>query len=424
MSYHYLFNFAFERNGGEKMESIVEMKLSSKNIVSPKGFKAAGIHCGLKHKKKDLALLYSEVPASVAGVFTTNKVQAAPIKVTKEVVYETKKMQAVIVNSGNANACTGKQGLLDAYEMQKLAAEKLGIDPELVGVSSTGVIGEMLKMDYIREGVKKIEIGNTLENGIDFAQAILTTDTVMKNTTYSTTIDGKEVVISGTAKGSGMIEPNMATMLGFITTDANIESDVLQKALSEITDLTFNCITVDGDTSTNDMVLVLANGLAGNNPLTPEHPDWNNFYKTLQMVAEDLAKAIARDGEGATKLIEVEIDGAVSDEEARKIAKTVVGSPLVKTAVFGCDANWGRIIAAVGYSGATVDPDKIMIKIGDKKMVENGEPVPFNEEELIKILKANEIKIYVSLSQGEGHGFAWGCDLSYDYVQINASYRS
>jgi len=406
------------------MSSIVEMKLSSKNIVSPKGFKAAGIHCGIKHKKKDLAVLYSEVPASVAGVFTTNKVQAAPIKVTKEVVYETKKMQAVIVNSGNANACTGKQGLLDAYEMQKLIAEKLGIDSKLVGVSSTGVIGELMKMDRIREGVKKIELGSKLENGIDFAQAILTTDTVMKNTTYSTIIDGKEVIISGTAKGSGMIEPNMATMLAFITTDANIESDVMQKALSEITDLTFNCITVDGDTSTNDMVLVLANGMAGNNPLTPEHPDWNNFYKTLKMVAEDLAKAIARDGEGATKLIEVEVEGAVSDEEARKIAKTVVGSPLVKTAVFGCDANWGRIIAAVGYSGATVDPEKITIKIGDKTMVENGEPIPFDEDELIKILKANEVKIHVSLAQGDGHGFAWGCDLTYDYVQINASYRS
>jgi len=406
------------------MSSIVEMKLSSKNIVSPKGFKAAGIHCGIKHKKKDLAVLYSEVPASVAGVFTTNKVQAAPIKVTKEVVYETKKMQAVIVNSGNANACTGKQGLLDAYEMQKLAAEKLGIDPKLVGVSSTGVIGELMKMDCIREGVKNIEIDNKPENGIDFAQAILTTDTVMKNTAYSTIIDGKEVIISGTAKGSGMIEPNMATMLAFITTDANIESDVLQKALSDITDVTFNCITVDGDTSTNDMVLVLANGLAGNQPLTPEHPEWNNFYKTLKMVAEDLAKAIARDGEGATKLIEVEVEGAVSDDEARKIAKTVVGSPLVKTAVFGCDANWGRIICAVGYSGATVDPEKITIKIGDKKMVENGEPIPFDEEELIQILKANEVKIHVSLGQGDGHGFAWGCDLTYDYVQINASYRS
>lgn len=246
----------------------------------------------------------------------------------------------------------------------------------------------------------------------------------MKNTTYATIIDGKEIIVSGTAKGSGMIEPNMATMLGFITTDANIESEELQKALSSVTDCTFNSITVDGDTSTNDTVIVMANGLAGNEPLSPAHPDWENFYTALRLVAEDLAKSIARDGEGATKLIEVEVDGAVSDEEARKIAKTVVGSPLVKTAVFGCDANWGRIIAAVGYSGAVIDPDKITIKIGGATMVENGEPIKFSEEELIEILKQHEVKIYVSLEVGKGHGFAWGCDLTYDYVQINASYRS
>ncbi|WP_176400140.1 bifunctional glutamate N-acetyltransferase/amino-acid acetyltransferase ArgJ [Ureibacillus sinduriensis] len=419
-----LFRYLF-KGGRNILNTLYEVrKLSSKNIVSPKGFAAAGMHCGIKHKKKDLALLVSEVPASVAGVFTTNAIQAAPLKVTKEVVYRTGKMQALIVNSGNANACTGKQGIADAYEMQSLAALKLGIDPSLIGVASTGVIGEMMKMEPIRAGVGKLELGKTLEHGIDFAQAILTTDTVMKNTTYSTLIDGKEVVISGSAKGSGMIEPNMATMLGFITTDANIESEVLQAALSEITDLTFNAITVDGDTSTNDTVIVMANGLAENETLTPEHPDWHNFYSTLQVVAEDLAKAIARDGEGATKLIEVEVVGAFSDEEGRKIAKTVVGSPLVKTAVFGNDANWGRIIAAVGYSGASVDPEKITIKIGNALMVENGEPVPFSEEELIKILKANEVKISVSLGLGEGQGLAWGCDLTYDYVQINASYRS
>lgn len=399
-------------------------RLSSKNIVSPKGFKAAGIHCGIKHKKKDLAMLVSDIPASVAGVFTTNAVQAAPLTVTKEVVYKNGKMQALIVNSGNANACTGKQGLADAIEMQQLAANKLGIDPFLVGVASTGVIGEIMKMEPVRSGINKIELGDSLENAIDFSQAIMTTDTVMKNTTYSTTIDGYEVIISGSAKGSGMIEPNMATMLGFITTDANIDSENLQYALSKITDLTFNAITVDGDTSTNDTVLVMANGLAGNDPLSPLHPDWTNFYEALKATCEDLAKSIARDGEGATKLIEVEVDGAISDEEARKIAKTVVGSPLVKTAVFGCDANWGRIIAAVGYSGATVDPEKITIKIGNALMVENGEPVPFSEDELIQILKANEVKIYVSLEQGAGHGLAWGCDLTYDYVQINASYRS
>ncbi len=399
-------------------------KLSSKNIVSPKGFKAAGMHCGLKHKKKDLAVLVSNVPASVAGVFTTNAVQAAPLKVTKEVVYTTKKIQAIIVNSGNANACTGKQGVQDALAMQTLTAEKLGIEANLVGVCSTGVIGEIMKMEPIESGIAQLEPQDNLESAIDFAQAIMTTDTVMKNTSYSTIIDGKEVIIAGVAKGSGMIEPNMATMLGFITTDANIESDVLQAALSNVTNLTFNAITVDGDTSTNDSVVVMANGLAGNESLTTAHPDWQNFYYTLKTVAQDLAKMIAKDGEGATKLIEVEVEGAISDEEARKIAKTVVGSPLVKTAVFGCDANWGRIIAAVGYSGAAVDPDKITIQIGGAKMVENGEPIPFSEDELIQILKMHEVKIYVSLGIGEGKGHAWGCDLTYDYVQINASYRS
>ena len=406
------------------MATIEMQQLSSKSIVSPKGFTAAGVHCGVKKEKKDLGILVSEVPASVAGVFTTNAVQAAPLKVTKEVVYNTGKMQAMIVNSGNANACTGKQGIADAYEMQALAAEKLGIEPYLVGVASTGVIGEIMKMEPVKKGIEMLAPNDELESGIDFAQAILTTDTAMKNTAYATTIDGKEVIISGTAKGSGMIEPNMATMLGFITTDANIESAELQKVLADITDQTFNAITVDGDTSTNDTVVVMANGLAGNAPLSPAHPDWERFYTALCLVAEDLAKAIARDGEGATKLIEVEVEGAVSDEEARKIAKTVVGSPLVKTAVFGCDANWGRIIAAVGYSGATVDPDKITIQIGGTTMVENGEPISFSEEQLIEILKQQEVKIYVSLGVGEGHGFAWGCDLTYDYVKINASYRS
>lgn len=406
------------------MVTIEMKKLSGKNIVSPKGFKAAGIHSGIKHKKKDLAILVSDVPASVAGVFTTNAVQAAPLKVTKEVVYNTKKMQAMIVNSGNANACTGKQGVADAYEMQLLAAEKLGIDANLVGVASTGVIGEIMNLEPVRKGVHVLNPQNDLESSIDFAQAILTTDTVMKNTVYATKVDGKEIIVAGTAKGSGMIEPNMATMLGFITTDANIESDVLQALLSDITNLTFNAITVDGDTSTNDSVIVMANGLAGNELLTPLHPDWESFSAALHLVAQDLAKAIARDGEGATKLIEVEVEGAISDDEARKVAKSVVGSSLVKSAVFGCDANWGRIIAAIGYSGQTVDPDKITIQIGGTTMVENGEPIQFSEDALITILKQHEVKISVQLGLGQGSGHAWGCDLTYDYVQINASYRS
>lgn len=399
-------------------------RISGKNIVTPKGYKAVGIHCGLKHKKHDLAVLISEVPASVAGVFTTNAIQAAPLLVTKEVVKENGKMQAIIINSGNANACTGAQGMADAYMMQQKTAEKFGLAQELVGVASTGVIGEKMKMLPILNGIEKLKPEASLEGSIQFSQAILTTDTVTKNTAYKTAIDGKEVIIAGTAKGSGMIEPNMATMLGFITTDAEIESVHLQQALKEVTEVTFNSITVDGDTSTNDMVLVLANGLAGNEPLTPSHPDWATFVKALHTVAQDLAKMIAKDGEGATKLIEVEVDGALSDSEARKIAKTVVGSPLVKTAVFGCDANWGRVIAAVGYSGASVDPNGITIKIGETVVVTNGEPAQFSEELLMQYLKQPEVKIHVHLNIGSGQGLAWGCDLTYDYVQINATYRS
>jgi len=399
-------------------------RISGNNIVSPIGFKAIGIHCGIKHKKNDLALLVSEVPANVAGVFTTNAIQAAPLIVTKEAIQQTGKMQAIIVNSGNANACTGQQGLKDARLMQLKAAEKLGIAPNLIGVASTGVIGEIMKMEPIVKGIQKLEPSSTLEGSILFSQAILTTDTVTKNTAYSTVIDGKKIIIAGTAKGSGMIDPNMATMLGFITTDASIESIHLQAALKTITDLTFNSITVDGDTSTNDMVLVMANGMAGNDSLTPAHPDWEQFIEALHAVSKDLAKMIAKDGEGATKLIEVEVSGAISDVEARKIAKTVVGSPLVKTAIFGCDANWGRIIAAVGYSGATLDPNAIKIKIGTTIVVENGEPVPFSEAQLLVYLKQPEVKIVVDLHQGSGKGVAWGCDLTYDYVQINATYRS
>lgn len=405
--------------------AVQQMKrVSGKNIATPKGFKAVGIHCGLKHKKYDLAVLLSEVPASVAGVFTTNAIQAAPLVVTKEVVQQTGHMQAVIINSGNANACTGKQGMIDALTMQEKTAEQFGITPGLVGVASTGVIGEKMNMEPLLKGIEQLKPTSSLEGSIQFSQAILTTDTVTKNTTYRTEIDGKEVIIAGTAKGSGMIEPNMATMLGFITTDAKIEPDHLQEALKSVTDVTFNSITVDGDTSTNDMVLVLANGLAENQPLSPAHPDWGAFIQTLHAVAQDLAKMIAKDGEGATKLIEVEVEGAVSDAEARKIAKTVVGSPLVKTAVFGCDANWGRVIAAVGYSGASVDPQGITIKIGETPVVKDGEPVNFSEDDLLLYLKQPEVKIFVGLNKGNGHGIAWGCDLTYDYVQINASYRS
>lgn len=399
-------------------------RISGNNIASPMGYQAAGLHCGIKHKKNDLAVLVSEVPANAAGVYTTNAVQAAPLLITKEAIAETGKLQALIVNSGNANACTGKQGFIDAKKMQQLTADKLGIAANLVGVASTGVIGEKMPMHCIEEGIPRLEPAAGLKGSIDFSQSILTTDTVSKNTAYRVEINGKTVTIAGTAKGSGMIHPNMATMLGFVTTDAAIESDHLHAALKSVVDRTFNSITVDGDTSTNDMVVVMANGLANNDTLSPSHPDWPVFLQTLLHVCEDLGKMIAKDGEGATKLIEVEVTGAVSDAEARSIAKTVVGSPLVKTAVFGCDANWGRILAAVGYSGATLDPQAIHIQIGGTTVVDGGEPAPFSEEELIEYLKQPEIKLKVDVNQGNGSGLAWGCDLTYDYVQINASYRT
>jgi glutamate N-acetyltransferase / amino-acid N-acetyltransferase len=399
-------------------------KVTGINIATPKGFYASGLHCGVKHKKLDLGLIYSLVPANAAGVYTTNQVQAAPLKVTQESIKQEGKLQAVIVNSGNANACTGKKGQEDAKEMQLLTANKLGIPPYLVGVASTGVIGEHLPMDKITEGIQNLKLDSELKGSIDFSQAILTTDTVSKNTTYSFKINDKTITIAGTAKGSGMIHPNMATMLGFVTTDANIHQDDLYEALSYAVERTFNCITVDGDTSTNDMVLMLANGMAENEELNKNHPEWDLFLDALVLVCEDLGKLIAKDGEGASKLIEVNVRGARTEKEARIIAKTVVGSPLVKTAVFGCDANWGRILAAAGYSGVAFNPDQIKILIGDHEVVADGEPVVFSEEELRNYLKGQEIHITVILSEGFGNGRAWGCDLTYDYVQINASYRT
>lgn len=406
------------------MTTVDVKQVVAKHIVSPKGFTAAGMHCGVKHKKKDLALLFSEVPASVAGVFTTNAIKAAPVVVTKETIYDSRTLQAVVLNSGNANACTGKQGLADAKQMQQLVADKCMIPANTVGVCSTGVIGQHLLMEPIIKGIQEIELGDSVEHGVHFAEALLTTDTVMKNTAYTVMIDNKEVTIAGTAKGSGMIEPNMATMLGVITTDAKIDSDTLQTLLAAATNVTFNAITVDGDTSTNDTVLALANGLAGNESLTPEHADWDAFKEAFRLVSQDLAKMIAKDGEGATKLIETTVIGAATNEEAIKIAKTVVGSPLVKTAVFGNDANWGRILAAVGYSGCAIDPTNVFIKIGDEAVVDGGEPLDFSEAYLLEYLKQPEIKIVVDLHVGEGQGKAWGCDLTYDYVQINATYRS
>ena len=400
-------------------------KVENGSVTSPKGFSATGIYANLRKKDKlDLSIILSEVPANCAAVYTLNAFQAAPLKITKDSIAKEGLLQAVICNSGNANACTGEQGEKDAYRIRKEVSEKFSLKEHYVAVASTGVIGELMPMDKVSAGIEQLSPVPSIEGGDLFSKAILTTDLVAKTTCYEIEVNGKTVTIAGAAKGSGMIHPNMATMLGFVTTDANNESKNLQMALSEITNKTFNRITVDGDTSTNDMVLVMANGMAENESLTPDHPEWDVFYQALQMACEDLAKEIARDGDGATKLVEVQIEGALTDEDAGKIAKSVVGSSLVKTAIFGADANWGRIICAVGYSGGPVNPNLVEVFIGDIQMLKAGQPIPFSEEDATLYLTGKEVVIKVNLHIGEGEGKAWGCDLSYDYVRINGSYRS
>lgn len=397
------------------------------SITTPQGFKAGGLHCGLKKTTRhDLGAIVCEVPAAAAGVYTTNVFQAAPLQVTRESIASGGVLRAVLVNSGNANACTGKQGEADAYEMRARFAESIGVSADHVAVASTGVIGEPLKMDKVRVGIDDLpaKLDGNREGSNDFCQAILTTDLVQKMVCVELELDGKPVYVAGAAKGSGMIHPNMATMLGFVTTDAAIGSEALQQALRQATDLTFNMITVDGDTSTNDMLVAMASGLAGNRELTAVHEGWAAFAAAIRHVCEELAKAIARDGEGATKLVEVQVNGAVSDDSAQAIAKTVIGSSLVKSAVFGADANWGRIIAAVGRAGQPVNPETVDIRLGDILTLEQSRPVVFDEEIALEYLKGDTVVIRVDLHNGEGQATAWGCDLTYDYVRINAAYRT
>lgn len=392
-------------------------------VTSPEGFKAGGFHAGLKRKRKDLGWIISEVPAVSAGVFTTNSFQAPPLKVTQDSLVGGT-LQGIIVNSGNANAFTGKKGLEDAYEMRRQFAKVMNLKQSETAVTSTGVIGEYLPMDAITKGIAEIPTYQGTTSGKEFAEAIVTTDKVTKEVAVTCKIDGKEVTIGGAAKGSGMIKPNMATMLSFITTDAAVEKKALQTALNEITNRTYNMITVDGETSTNDMVLLMANGKAENLHLCEKHPDWSTFIAALEYVSEELAKMIAKDGEGATKLVEVHVDGAESKEGARAIAKSVVGSNLVKTAIHGSDANWGRIVCAIGYSGEKVDEESLSISIGPINLVEKGVTASFSEEDAKQYLMSDTIHIYVDLNKGKEKAVAWGCDLSYDYVRINASYRT
>ncbi len=401
------------------------IQVVSGNIGKPKGFQATGIYSGIKKVEKlDLGVIISEIPATAAAVYTTNLFQAAPLKVTKESIVKHGKLQALIVNSGNANACTGEKGMDDAYTMQLSVAKAFSIPAEQVGVASTGVIGEYLPMDRVMKGIEELPQALTADSAPLFSQAILTTDLIEKNICVEVVIDGQVVTIAGTAKGSGMIHPNMATMLAFVTTDGLVEQQTLQGMLQRATDETFNMITVDGDTSTNDMVVLMANGKAGNQNLTDEHPQAELFYEALCLVMKDLAQKIARDGEGATKLIEVEVKQAASIEVARKVAKAVISSNLVKTAIYGADANWGRIICAVGYSGASINPDLVDVYLGDIQVVKASFPVPFSEEEALAYLKQDKVRIGINLHHGDEQAIAWGCDLTYDYIKINASYRT
>ncbi|CAM4394617.1 bifunctional ornithine acetyltransferase/N-acetylglutamate synthase [Saccharibacillus endophyticus] len=397
------------------------------SIITPRGFQAAGLHCGLKKtERNDIGAIVCEVPAAAAAVYTTNIFQAAPLQTTRESLANGV-LRAVIVNSGNANACTGKQGDADAYEMRALAAESFGVDADDVAVASTGVIGENLKMDRVRDGIARLSgaLRSDADGGEQFSQSILTTDLVKKELCVTVQIDGKPVVIAGAAKGSGMIHPNMATMLAFVTTDAKIGSESLHKLLRRTTDDTFNMITVDGDTSTNDMLVAMASGLSDQKKeLNEQHKDWTAFAEAFAAVCEHLAKAISRDGEGATKLVEVTVTGADSTDSARAIAKTVIGSSLVKTAVYGADANWGRIIAAVGRAGVPVNPYTVDIKLGDIVVLTASQPVKFDEDIALEYLKGDDVLITVELNMGSEKATAWGCDLTYDYVRINAAYRT
>jgi glutamate N-acetyltransferase / amino-acid N-acetyltransferase len=416
-----------ERNGpnimGEKQYKIVE----GGGVTTPKGFKAGGLHCGLKKSgRHDLGVIVCEVPAAAAAVYTTNLFQAAPLQVTRESLSEGGVLRAVIVNSGNANACTGTQGDADARTMQSNMAEELGVSKHQVAVASTGVIGELLKMDRVTSGITQLpaKLRDDHQGSDDFCQAILTTDLVKKVSCVSLTADGQLVTIAGAAKGSGMIHPNMATMLGFVTTDARIGAPLLQELLREVTNVSFNMITVDGDTSTNDMLVAMASGLAENRELTRNHPDFAAFADGLRHVCAELAKAIARDGEGATKLIETTVIGAATDDAAQAIAKTIIGSSLVKSAIYGTDANWGRIIAAVGRAGQPVNIGTVDIRLGEILVLEQSQPIPFDEKVALEYLKGDTVGINVNLNMGSGQATAWGCDLTYDYVRINAAYRT
>ncbi len=404
------------------------MKLINGGVTAAQGFTASGVHCGIRRNtsKNDLSLIFSSVPCTAAAVYTTNLVKGAPLTVTKSHIADGK-AQAVICNSGNANTCNA-DGIEIAEGMAALTADALGIDPADVVVASTGVIGQPLSLEPIKNGMGELVSKLSEDGGLEAALGIMTTDTIPKEVAAEFELGGKTCRIGGIAKGSGMIHPNMATMLVFITTDAAISPDMLQKALSGDIQSTFNMISIDGDTSTNDMVTVLANGTAGNVEITCEGEDFTAFMKALNTVTVGLCRMIAGDGEGATKLLECRVTGAQTPDIAKTVAKSVICSSLLKAAMFGADANWGRVLCAIGYSGAAVDVNKIDVSFksakGEILVCKDGAGVEFSEEKAKEILLEKEIEILVALNDGDHDSVAWGCDLTYDYVKINGDYRT
>jgi len=403
------------------LEEIAPTILIEGNATSPKGFRSAGVHCGVKREKPDLALLVSDVPASAAGVFTTNKVKAAPVRYTQRAV-AAGRAQAIVVNSGNANACTGGPGFADSEEMAKLTAASLGLAADLVLVASTGVIGVPLPMDAIRSGIP-VAVNALSSDGEGAARAILTTDNFPKTAAVRLDIDGVGVTIGGMAKGAGMIHPNMATTLCFLTTDAAVPPAVLRGALKRAVQDSFNSITVDGDTSTNDTVLLLANGCAGGAPITNGEA-LTRFTAALTLVAGELARMVVRDGEGATKLVEISVEGAASDLEARQAAMTVANSLLVKTALHGGEPNWGRILAALGRSGVEMSEETTDVSFGSLDVVRGGLGVPGVWDAAAAALEEKEVSIRIRLAVGNGAAKVWTSDLSEEYVRINGSYTT
>ena len=407
------------------------MKIITGGVTAAKGFEAAGVEAAIKYQnRKDMALIVSKAPCTVAGTFTSNVVKAAPVLWDKQIVEHSAFAQAVVVNSGIANACTGKQGLDCCKAEAKCAGELLGVPTDAVLVASTGVIGMQLPIDKIAAGVKAMVplLGDSLEKGTEASKAIMTTDTKNKQVAVQIDMNGTTVTIGGMCKGSGMIHPNMCTMLSFVTTDAAISKELLQEALSEDIKDTYNMISVDGDTSTNDTVLLLANGLAGNKEITEKNEDYALFCEALNYINETLAKKMAGDGEGCTALFEVKIVGAETKDQAKVLAKSVITSSLTKAAIFGHDANWGRILCAMGYSGAQFDPEKVDLffesAAGHMQIIKDGVAVDYSEEEATKILSEPEVTAIADIKMGDAQATAWGCDLTFDYVKINADYRS